>query len=154
CRTAWTNTNTTYSARAATPAKMSCDVVKAGPGALVVNVGRARASVAIAARVASAAETPSTRNATTWWRSAPTNRQSTTTPLHTIMKAENTVSRARVSTPTLDEVINMRISPTSMTVTATARISVPNGSPTRRATTSAWWTAASTAATRAIATTA
>ena len=44
-------------------------------------------------------------------------------------------------------VISMTIRPTSMTVTATARISDPKGSPTRCATTSAWWTAASTAPT-------
>jgi hypothetical protein len=40
--------------------------------------------------------------------------------------------------------IKEMISPTSMTVTASASISVPNGSPTRIATTSAWCTAAIT----------
>ena len=38
------------------------------------------------------------------------------------------------------------ISATSITVTARARMSVPNGSPTRCATTSAWYTAAKTVA--------
>ena len=38
---------------------------------------------------------------------------------------------------------------TSMIVTATARTSVPNGSPVRCATTSAWYTAAKTARIRA-----
>ena len=42
----------------------------------------------------------------------------------------------------------MTISATSITVTATASTSEPNGSPTRCATTSAWWTAASTATAR------
>ena len=51
--------------------------------------------------------------------------------------------RSRATAPTLQ----------SITVTATARISVPKGSPTRSATTSAWCTAASTAATNASATT-
>ena len=40
------------------------------------------------------------------------------------------------------------ISAVSMTVTARARTSVPNGSPTRCATTSAWYTAANTVASR------
>jgi hypothetical protein len=39
----------------------------------------------------------------------------------------------------------------SITVTATASTSVPKGSPTRWATTSAWWTEAITPATRAMA---
>ena len=41
------------------------------------------------------------------------------------------------------------ISAVSMTVTARARTSVPNGSPTRCATTSAWYTAANTVPSRA-----
>ena len=47
----------------------------------------------------------------------------------------------------------MTISATSMTVTATASTSEPNGSPTRCATTSAWCTAASTAPASTTATT-
>ena len=104
---------------------------------LVVNVGNTSARAATAVRVASAAVTPSTRNSTTRCLSPPISRPSPTTPLQTIMNAENTVSRATVGAP-LGEVISIRISPTSMTVTAIARISVPNGSPTRNATTSAW----------------
>ena len=42
----------------------------------------------------------------------------------------------------------MTISETSMTVTASASTSVPKGSPTRSAMTSAWWTATKTEATR------
>ena len=41
------------------------------------------------------------------------------------------------------------MSAVSITVTASARTSVPNGSPTRCATTSAWWTAANTVNSRA-----
>ena len=41
------------------------------------------------------------------------------------------------------------ISATSITVTATARTSVPKGSPVRWATTSAWYTAAKTVAIKA-----
>ena len=44
--------------------------------------------------------------------------------------------------------MSVTIRPTSITVTATASRSEPNGSPTRWATTSAWCTAASTAAPR------
>ena len=70
-------------------------------------------------------------------------------PLQLIITAAKTVSRAsvEVSLPP-PETISVRISPTSITVTATARTSDPNGSPTRCATTSAWCTAASTAPTR------
>jgi hypothetical protein len=69
-------------------------------------------------------------------------------PLQVIMTAANTVSRASVSVPESLETIRVTISATSMTVTATARTSDPKGSPTRCATTSAWWTAASTAPAR------
>jgi hypothetical protein len=41
--------------------------------------------------------------------------------------------------------ISVTMRPTSINVTATASTNDPNGSPTRCATTSAWWTAASTA---------
>src|SRR6185436_14536990 len=46
-------------------------------------------------------------------------------------------------------IIIERMSAVSIAVTARARTSVPRGSPTRCATTSAWWTAAMTAPTRA-----
>ena len=67
-------------------------------------------------------------------------------PLQVIITAANTVSRARAAASSggLDT-IRVTIRATSMTVTTTARTSEPNGSPTRWATTSAWWTAASTA---------
>jgi hypothetical protein len=66
--------------------------------------------------------------------------------------AAKTVSRARVAPCTGSPTISVTISATSITVTATARISEPSGSPTRCATTSAWWTAASTAPIRKTAT--
>ncbi len=66
-------------------------------------------------------------------------------PLTVIMTAAKTVSRASVSVPLLLLRMSVRMSATSMTVTATARTSEPNGSPIRCATISAWWTAASTA---------
>ncbi len=66
-------------------------------------------------------------------------------PLRLIITAAKTVSRAREATFSPPESIRVTIRPTSMIVTATASTSDPNGSPTRCATTSAWWTAASTA---------
>ena len=66
-------------------------------------------------------------------------------PLVVIMTAANTVSRAREAVSGPPETIRVTINATSITVTATARTSDPNGSPTRWATTSAWCTAASTA---------
>jgi hypothetical protein len=60
-----------------------------------------------------------------------------TKPLHTIMMTANTVSRASAGelpgVSTIDS-----INATSMIVTASVRTSVPNGSPTRCAITSAW----------------
>ena len=69
-------------------------------------------------------------------------------PFVVIITAANTVSRASVSVSLPPETISVTISATSITVTATASTSEPNGSPTRCATTSAWWTAARTAAAR------
>ena len=60
------------------------------------------------------------------------------------MIAANTVSRASVVPCAPSASISETIKDTSITVTETASTSVPNGSPTRWATTSAWWTAAST----------
>ena len=60
-----------------------------------------------------------------------------TIPLHTIITAANTVSRARPAFSGPEVSITETISATSITVTATASTSVPNGSPTRCATTSA-----------------
>src|SRR5215213_522120 len=67
-------------------------------------------------------------------------------PVVVIMNAANTVSRASVEVSLPPATISVTISATSITVTATASTSEPNGSPTRWATTSAWCTAASTAA--------
>lgn len=53
------------------------------------------------------------------------------------MIAANTVSRARLEASPASDSIRLTIRDTSITVTATARTSVPNGSPTRCATTSA-----------------
>ena len=86
---------------------------------------------------------------------APSSRQTPTIPLQVIMTAAKTVSRANEAYSGLPELIKVTIRPTSMTVTATASSKEPNGSPTRWATTSAWWTALTTAAanTRATSTT-
>lgn len=62
------------------------------------------------------------------------------TPLHTIMIAANTESRAKVSEPGPSRAISVTISDTSMMVTASASTKVPYGSPTRRAIASAWAT--------------
>jgi hypothetical protein len=56
-------------------------------------------------------------------------------PLHVIITAANTVSRARVAVSESLDTISVTISPTSMIVTATASTSDPKGSPTRWATT-------------------
>ena len=68
-----------------------------------------------------------------------------TIPFSVIITAANAVSRASVAVSEPPDTISVTISATSITVTATASTSDPNGSPTRCATTSAWWTAASTA---------
>src|SRR5215218_6477786 len=73
-------------------------------------------------------------------------------PLQVIMTAAKTVSRARDAVSGPPDTMSVTMSATSMIVTATASTSEPNGSPTRWATTSAWWTAASTAAARTTAT--
>ena len=65
-------------------------------------------------------------------------------PLHTIITAANTVSRASAALSGPPERMMETISATSITVTATASTREPRGSPTRAATTSAWWTAAKT----------
>ena len=59
-------------------------------------------------------------------------------PLHTIMTAAKTVSRASPAFSAGAAIMTETISAASMTVTARARTSVPNGSPMRCATTSAW----------------
>src|SRR5262245_64751286 len=62
------------------------------------------------------------------------------------MTAAKTVSRASPAFSAGAATMTETISATSMTVTAMARTSVPNGSPVRWATTSAWYTAANTVA--------
>ncbi len=100
---------------------------------------------ASAIRVASAEPVPSGLKSARWWRSAPTSSDNPTMPLMLIMIAAKTVSRARPEVSLSPVIISVTISATSMTVTATAKRSDPNGSPTLWATTSAWCTAASTA---------
>ena len=65
------------------------------------------------------------------------------------MTAAKTVSRANPAFSAGAAIMTETISAVSMTVTARARTSVPNGSPTRCATTSAWYTAANTVPSRA-----
>src|SRR6478672_10966307 len=61
-----------------------------------------------------------------------------------IITAANAVSRASVAASSPPPSMIVRISATSMTVTASASVSEPNGSPTFAAITSAWCTAVST----------
>ncbi len=58
-------------------------------------------------------------------------------PLRMIITAANTVSRASGAVASPPASISETISATSITVTASARTRVPNGSPTRCATISA-----------------
>jgi hypothetical protein len=58
-------------------------------------------------------------------------------PLQMIITAAKTVSRGSALVASPPDSISETISATSITVTATASVSVPNGSPTRCATTSA-----------------
>jgi hypothetical protein len=58
--------------------------------------------------------------------------------LAAIMMAESTVSRASPAFSGPAAIMRETMSATSMTVTATASTSVPNGSPTLWAMTSAW----------------
>ena len=112
--------------------------MNSGPGALSVKFGRTSVSVASVHTVASAVAEPSALNSAKRRRSAPTIRQMPMIPLHVIITAANTVSRASVAALSLSpETISVTISPTSITVTATASTIEPYGSPTRCATTSA-----------------
>src|SRR6185437_10183153 len=128
------------------PAKTSCAVLKYGPGAVVAKLGKISVRVVSAASTAKAALAPWTWNPCSWWRAPPHSKHSPTIPLQTIITAANTVSRARAAFPVGTAIITDTISATSITVTATASTSVPNGSPVRCATTSAWCTAVNTAA--------
>src|SRR6476646_9018254 len=128
-----------------TAAKASCELENSDPGALVVTVGTTIVMTASVVTVARAAPVPSALNEIRRYFTAPRNNDRPTMPLQVIITAAKTVSRASdwVSLPPL--IMRVTISATSMIVTATARTSEPNGSPTRWATTSAWCTAASTA---------
>ncbi len=77
------------------------------------------------------------RNDCSRWRSAPASTQAPITPVQMIITAEYTESRASAafSAPPVSIIETTRA--TSITVIASARTSVPNGSPTRCATTSA-----------------
>src|SRR4029453_5631831 len=108
--------------------------VNSGPGRLVVKVGNTRLRVANVVTVARAAPVPSALKIVRGKRTAPMRRAIPTIPLQVIITAANTVSRANDAVPGPPEIISVTIRPTSMTVTATARTSDPNGSPTRWAT--------------------
>ena len=118
-------------------AKASCAGVNSGPGRPSVNVGSTRLKVASVVTVASAAPVPSALKIVRWKRTPPISSAIPTMPLHVIMTAANTVSRAREAVPGPPAIISVTINATSMIVTATASTSDPNGSPTRWATTSA-----------------
>src|SRR5262249_18923714 len=78
------------------------------------------------------------------------SRHKPTIPLHTIITAARTVSRASPVVSIGAAIMTETISAVSITVTARAGTSVPNGSPPRGATTSAWYTAANTVPNSAI----
>src|SRR4051794_34463028 len=118
----------------------------------MVNVGSTRQSTASVDTVASSAPAPSALKTTTLCRSAPSSTASPRMPLQVIITAANTVSRGSEAASGPPDTMSVTISATSITVTATASTSDPNGSPTRCATTSAWCTAASTAPTSTTAT--
>ena len=111
----------------------------------MVKFGSTRQTTARVITQASAAPVPSALKWVVPNLMAPTSREMPTMPLQVIITAAKTVSLARVEVSSPPLSINVRINATSMTVTATASTSEPNGSPTRWATTSAWWTAARTA---------
>src|SRR5262245_45310424 len=79
----------------------------------------------------------------------PANRHNPTMPFNTIMTTANTVSRANPALSAANDSMMETMSATSITVTAKASTNVPNGSPMRWATTSAWCTAANTLAIKA-----
>lgn len=134
---AWTNTKSAYRTSDAAAANASWPGENSGPGALVVKVGRTRLSVASVATVARAVAAPSALNEASPLRRVPTSSEMPRMPLHVIITAANTVSRASVAVSGPPEIISVTISATSITVTETASTSDPNGSPTRCAITSA-----------------
>ena len=78
-------------------ANTSWAVENSGPGALVVNVGSTRQTVASVATAASALPDPSALKSATWRRSAPTSTDTPMIPLRVIITAAKTVSRASVA---------------------------------------------------------
>jgi hypothetical protein len=92
---------------------------------LWVKFGRTRLRVASVTTVAKAVADPSAlKTATRRW-SAAVRIERPTTPLQVIITAAKTVSRASDSDSEPPETIRVTISPTSITVTATARTSDP-----------------------------
>jgi hypothetical protein len=75
--------------------------------------------------VASAVALPSALNVAKRLCSAPTSTESPRMPLHVIITAANTVSRASVDVSEDVDTISVTIRPTSITVTATASTSDP-----------------------------
>ena len=147
-------TNAPYSTSEATAAKASWEPVYSSPASETVKPGSTRQIAASATTVDRAAPLPEALKEANPCRSAPMSSESPTMPLSEIISAAKTVSRAYVAAPSPPPRVSITISPTSITVTATARTRDPNGSPIRCATTSAWWTAASTAPTSTTATSA
>ncbi len=121
---------------------------------MVVKRGSSSVSVARVTTVANDEPVPSALNTVSPVFRAPTRSERPTMPFTLIITAAKTVSRASSDVSLWPLTMRVTIRATSMTVTATARISEPYGSPTRWATTSAWCTAASTAPTRTTKTTA
>ena len=118
-------TNIRYSVSEAIAAKASWLPENSGPGVVVVKFGSTRQVVARVTTVARAAPVPSALKWVVPNFMAPVSRHSPTMPLQVIITAAKTVSRAstEVSFPPLT--IRVRISATSMTVTATASTSDP-----------------------------
>ena len=77
--------------------------------------------------VASAAAVPSALNSAKRRRSEPISSERPMIPLQVIITAANTVSRASASVSASPETISVTIRPTSITVTATARVTDPRG---------------------------
>jgi hypothetical protein len=100
-------------------------------------LGRTSVSTVSVLSVASEALTPDCWNVCSPWRSAPIRMQAPTSPLRMIITAANTVSLASVAELGPPCSMSVTISPTSITVTASASINEPYGSPTRWAISSA-----------------
>ena len=104
---------------------------------MVVKTGSTNDKVASAIRAAKAELAPSSRKLCSWCLRQPATTHRPTAPLQMIMIAEKIVSRGTAAAFEPPVSIIETMSEASITVTATARTSVPKGSPTRCATTSA-----------------